>query len=344
VFQPARLVMEGIVISIIIYYLILLYRRQRKTNALPDKLIAIAGTIIGIGYVCLMIYYYLTTGVVWTDDDYYSAGYYFTIIMTEAILIYSYMRVERNESRLEVDLEKKARELVAKENEQRDAMDKITRRHTIELIDGAHQVSAVMKDNVRKPLKAMRQAIYHLREDPEGAELALKTLDESLNVIESAVEELSNSTSFGSLKKTLVDIGDLLGKILEEENIPDSIKVELELGEGFNAINVDAPKLRRALANIVRNAVEAMPDGGTLKVQTSKSKSGLVIMVTDTGMGIPDTVKPNIFKPFFTTKSRALGFGLFYAKDIIEAHGGKIEYNSVMGKGTTFMVTLPFLA
>jgi signal transduction histidine kinase len=336
--------MEAIVISIIIYYLVLLYRRQRKTKALPDKLVSAAGTVIGIGYVCLMVYYYFITGVVWTDDDYYSAGYYFTVILTEAILIYSYMRVEQNEAKLEVDLERKARELVSKENEQRDAMDKITRRHTVELIDGAHQVSAVLKDNVRKPLKTMRQALYHLREDPEGAELALKTLDENLNVIEGAVEELSNSTSFGPLKKTLVDVGDLLGKILKEEEIPDSIKVELELGEGFNAINVDAPKLRRALANIVKNAVEAMPEGGTLKVQTSKSKSSVVITVTDTGAGIADSVKPSIFKPFFSTKPRALGFGLFYAKDIIEAHGGKIEFNSVMGKGTTFMVTLPFIA
>jgi signal transduction histidine kinase len=335
--------MEAIIIAIIIFYLSLLFRRQKKTNAAPDRLVFGAGVVMASIYVFLLIYYYYTTGVIWSDDDVYSAGYYGLIILIETVLIYSYRRVEKNESRLEVDLDKKARELVAKENEQRDTMDKITRRHTIELIDGAHQVSAVMKDNVRKPLKAMRQALYHLREDPEGAELALKTLDESLNIMESAVEELSNSTSFGSLKKTLVDIGDLLGKILEEENIPDSIKVELELGEGFNAINVDASKVRRALANIVKNAVEAMPNGGTLKVQTSKSKSSVVITMTDTGVGIPDIVKPNLFKPFFTTKPRALGFGLFYAKDIIEAHGGKIEYNSVMGKGTTFMVTLPFL-
>jgi signal transduction histidine kinase len=135
-----------------------------------------------------------------------------------------------------------------------------------------------------------------------------------------------------------------LGKILEEEGVPKSIKVELELGEGFNAINVDAPKLKRALANIVKNAVEAMPDGGTLKVQTSKSKSSVIITVTDTGVGIPDSVKPAMFKPFFTTKPHALGFGLFYAKDIVEAHEGKITFNSVMGMGTTFMVTLPFLA
>lgn len=172
----------------------------------------------------------------------------------------------------------------------------------------------------------------------------MKTLDENLNILEGAVEELSNSTSFGPLKKTLVDIGDLVSKILDGEEIPENIKVEMDLGEGFSAINLDAPKMMRALANIVDNAVEAMPKGGKLRVQVVRSKSSVLVTVTDSGTGIPDIVKPNIYKPFFTTKPNSLGFGLFYAKDIIEAHGGKIEYNSVEGKGTTFMVTLPFIA
>lgn len=217
--------------------------------------------------------------------------------------------MEQNEERLEVDLDKKARELVNKENEQRDVMDKITRRHTIELIDGAHQVSSVLKDNVRKPLKTMRQALYHLREDPEGSELAMKTLDENLNVLESAVEELSSSTSFGPLKKTLVDIGDLLSKILDGEEIPENIKVEMDLGEGFSAINLDAPKMTRALANIIDNAVEAMPNGGKLRVQVVKSKSSVLVTVTDSGPGIPDSVKPSMYKPFFTTKPNSLRRG-----------------------------------
>jgi|WetSurMetagenome_2_1015567.scaffolds.fasta_scaffold127933_1 signal transduction histidine kinase len=325
--------MEAIIIAIIAYYLILLNRRQRKTKAIPDKMIFAAGIVMGVCYVALLTYYYEITGTIWSNDDWYSSGYYGLIILTEAVLIYSYRRVEQNETKLEVDLDKKARELVDSENEQRDAMDKVTRRHTIELIDGAHQVSTVLRDNVRKPLKTMRQALYHLREDPEGSELAMKTLDENLNILEGAVEELSNSTSFGPLKKTLVDIGDLVSKILDGEEIPENIKVEMDLGEGFSAINLDAPKMMRALANIVDNAVEAMPKGGKLRVQVVRSKSSVLVTVTDSGTGIPDIVKPN-----------SLGFGLFYAKDIIEAHGGKIEYNSVEGKGTTFMVTLPFIA
>jgi hypothetical protein len=157
--------MEAIIIAIIAYYLILLNRRQRKTKAIPDKMIFAAGIVMGVCYVALLTYYYEITGTIWSNDDWYSSGYYGLIILTEAVLIYSYRRVEQNETKLEVDLDKKARELVDSENEQRDAMDKVTRRHTIELIDGAHQVSTVLRDNVRKPLKTMRQALYHLRED-----------------------------------------------------------------------------------------------------------------------------------------------------------------------------------
>ncbi|MCX6649001.1 MAG: sensor histidine kinase [Candidatus Bathyarchaeota archaeon] len=334
--------LEAIIISILIYYVSLLYRRQRKTKATADRVVFLAGILICAGYPVLLTYYFEETGFIWSLSDWYALGYYTMIILTEAILIYSYMRVEQNAERLEADLIKKAHEIVDAENQQRDAEEKITREHTSALIDGAHQVSTVLRENVRKPLKTMRQALYHLREDPEGADLALKTLDENLNVIEGAVEEISSTTSFGQLKKTLVDISELVNKIIDETKVPDGVKVEADLGEGFSALNVDAPRLKRALANIVDNAVEAMPGGGTLKVEVSKDKNEIVIKVSDTGVGIPESAKGMIFKPFYTTKPH--GLGLFYSKDIIEAHGGKIDYSSTEEKGTTFTVKLPLIA
>jgi len=328
---------------IIVYYVNLLYRRQRKTGATADRVIFLAGVFICVGYPVLLYCYFITTGFVWSLSTWYAFGYYLIIIAVEASLIYMYIRVEQSEKRLEVDLDRKVRELIDSENQQRDAVEKMTREHTVELIDGAHQVSTVLRENVRKPLKTMRQALYHLREDPEGADFALETLDENLNMIEGAVEELSSSTSFGQLKKTLVDIGDLVSRILEESKVPEAVKIEADLGEGFSAINVDVPRMRRAIGNIVENAVEAMPSGGTLKVKVTKNKNEIAIKVSDTGVGIPESGKTMLFKPFYTTKLHGLGLGLFYAKDIIEAHKGKIDYVSSVGKGTTFTVKLPLI-
>ncbi len=335
--------LEGIVIILILYYVTLLYRRQRKTNAIEDKAVLVIGLMICIGYPILLYNYYLTTGIIWSLGGFYAIGYYLMIILTAASLIYSFRRVEQNEARLEVDLDRKARELVDREIEQRGAVERITKEHTIELIDGARQMSTVIRDNVKKPLKTMRQALYHLREDPEGAELALKTMDENLNLIEGAVDELSTSTSFGQLKKTLVDIGDLVSMVVREMKVPEGIRVEIDLGEGFNALNVDASRLRRAIANIVNNAIEAMPNGGTLHVKVANDKNSINVSVSDTGVGIPEQARTLVFKPFYTTKPRGLGLGLFYSKDIIEAHGGKISYKSTPGEGTTFTVELPLI-
>ncbi len=335
--------LEGVVIVLIIYYVTLLYRRQKKTKAVEDRAVFVVGLVICIGYPALLYNYFQTTGIVWSLGGLYAVGYYAMITLTAGSLIYSFRRVEQNEKRLEVDLERKAHELVDREIEQRDAVEKITKEHTVELIDGAHQMSTVIRENVKKPLKTMRQALYHLREDPEGSELALKTIDENLNVIEGAIEELSSTTSFGQLKKTLVDMSDLVNGIVGGTKMQNGVKVEVDLGEGFNALNIDASRLKRALGNLIDNAVEAMPNGGTLGVKVAKDKNAIIITISDTGMGISESARPMIFKPFYTTKPHGLGLGLFYSKDIIEAHGGKITYVSIPNMGTTFIVELPLV-
>jgi len=95
------------------------------------------------------------------------------------------------------------------------------------------------------------------------------------------------------------------------------------------------------LDNLVGNAVEAMPEGGTLTVTAEKEEDVIVISVSDTGVGIPDEELVNLFKPFQTTKKGGLGLGLAYCKRAIEDHGGKITVESKVGEGTTFTVGLP---
>src|SRR5678815_969057 len=93
--------------------------------------------------------------------------------------------------------------------------------------------------------------------------------------------------------------------------------------------------------NLIVNAIEAMPDGGTLSINSKWTEETLQLEITDTGQGIPEDQIKKIFEPFYTTKEQGLGLGMPYAKKIIEEHGGSLSLNSKAGEGTSIRITLP---
>ena len=107
---------------------------------------------------------------------------------------------------------------------------------------------------------------------------------------------------------------------------------------------VDRERMEQALTNLVLNAVEVMPNGGTLGIGLGGNEHWLIIAISDTGPGISHDVQRRIFEPFFTTKARGTGLGLAVAQRIIEEHGGTIEVSSEIGKGTKFTIQLPLSA
>ena len=104
---------------------------------------------------------------------------------------------------------------------------------------------------------------------------------------------------------------------------------------------MDPARIREALLNILKNAVQAVGAGGTIKVVTFKNESSCVFQIQDTGPGITEADIPYIFDPFFTTKKTGTGLGLAVTHRIIEEHKGSIEVESKPGEGTTFSVFLP---
>ncbi|MGZ7164231.1 MAG: ATP-binding protein, partial [Halobacteriota archaeon] len=92
------------------------------------------------------------------------------------------------------------------------------------------------------------------------------------------------------------------------------------------------------------NAVQAMPNGGTLTISAATDDGSVMVSVHDTGVGIPDDIRDKLFTPLFTAKAKGTGLGLAVVKRIVDAHGGTITFESEEGKGTTFTVTLPQLA
>jgi signal transduction histidine kinase len=104
---------------------------------------------------------------------------------------------------------------------------------------------------------------------------------------------------------------------------------------------VDPTMMKRILANLITNALQAMPDGGKLTVTANMKQDEVHINVEDTGQGIPDENRAKVFKPLFSTKAKGQGFGLAVVKRLVEAHNGTIAFSSEVGKGTKFTITIP---
>jgi len=120
-------------------------------------------------------------------------------------------------------------------------------------------------------------------------------------------------------------------------------RVVRELAAALPEIEADAAQLKQVLVNLVVNAVQAMPEGGTLTVGTRAADAAVVLWVADTGTGIPDEILGKIFLPFFSTKdvTEGTGLGLSVVHGIITAHGGSIDVQSRPGQGTRFEICLP---
>jgi signal transduction histidine kinase len=139
-----------------------------------------------------------------------------------------------------------------------------------------------------------------------------------------------------------------LNEFLEQKlafmgSVFDEAGVGLRTGfdDSLGTINADAEQLWQALLNLVRNSLEAMPDGGTLAVTTQRLNEQALLKLTDSGRGMTDEQMKQIFQPFFTTKAQGTGLGLPLTEQILNEHGARIECVSTVGKGTTFTIHFP---
>ncbi len=145
------------------------------------------------------------------------------------------------------------------------------------------------------------------------------------------------------LKPTLEEINlePIINQSVQNREIPNNIKISYCIDDHCRTIFTDVNMLKSVLDNLVTNAIQAMSNGGNLFVNVYKSNKNSIISVEDTGIGIPEEIKSKVFVPMFTTKANAQGFGLPVAERVTEALGGKITFESEIGKGTKFIVSLP---
>ncbi len=209
------------------------------------------------------------------------------------------------------------------------------------------RMSAGIAHEVRNPLTGVSLLLDELHDRLLGQEKDQQLIRRALGEIErleSLVNEMLHFSSpptpklaYGRIEKVVQDSLFLIRKQCQRQKV----KLIEQFDDHLPEIMLDADRLKQVLLNLLNNALEAMPDGGELKIEVGTVKDEILIRVSDTGVGIPAEKLPLIFEPFFTSKGQGTGLGLAISYNIISDRGGEIQIESKLGVGTTVLVSLP---
>ncbi len=208
---------------------------------------------------------------------------------------------------------------------------------------------------LKNPLFPLQLTVENLlRAHQQSPELFEEIFQESSSTLLAEIANLKTIISrFGEFSRMPqpqwqpVDLNDILRNLDRlfhaQLNMPDrnSIECKLELTDPMTPIAADPDLLHRALSNLVLNAMDAMPEGGTLVLRTRQGSDRAYIEVSDTGSGLTQEECERLFTPYYTSKTQGTGLGLAIVQSIISDHGGKISVRSTRNRGTTFVIELP---
>ncbi len=209
------------------------------------------------------------------------------------------------------------------------------------------RIAASIAHEIRNPLTNVSMSVRQLREAfPQDSPWAkhIEILVRNTERINFLITELLNCARPPKLNIQPHDINGIL------ENTLDSIKAKITAQQvdvrkaycpGFPVINVDREQITRVFSNVMINALDAMPEGGVMTLETGVGGRYFVVKIKDTGTGIPEEDIIRIFDPFFSTKASGIGLGLSVTYGTVVSHGGTISVESQRGKGTLFTVSLP---
>ena len=216
------------------------------------------------------------------------------------------------------------------------------------------QLSAAIAHEINNPLGVVLMYAHMLQDDcPEDSSMRedLEIITEQTNRCKKIVASLLNFARQNRVMYQPVDINKLVEKCLKTMPPPENINISFRPEIDDPVSELDADQITQVLINLISNAMEAMPEGGELRISTSGSENQVCFSIADTGVGIPEEYHVKIFEPFFTTKQvgRGTGLGLAVSYGIIKMHNGDIHMKSnadpVAGRtGTTFTITLPRMA
>jgi PAS domain S-box-containing protein len=263
--------------------------------------------------------------------------------------------------RLEEMVEERTREL-------RDAQEQLIHKEKLAVLG---ELAGGVGHELRNPLGAIKTAAYFLNmvlgePEPEVNE-TLEILQKEVATSERIISSLLDFARAKPPALRKVDVNDIVQEALSRVTVPENVEVVSQLDESLPAILADPDQLAQVFGNIILNAIQAMAEGGRLVIKTSaslrdartrlsslqaqaegsvepseaSSSEWVAISFADTGMGIAEENLDRLFEPLFTTKAKGIGLGLAVTKTLVEGHGGTVEVESEVGKGSTFTVRLP---
>ena len=215
------------------------------------------------------------------------------------------------------------------------------------------QLAGALAHEIKNPLNFISLAIDQLRaryapqlqNDQDNYRRQLAVMKDEVHRLSELIQSFLNYGRPIEVHPAPTDVRALVGNVLELSDSKLRSQSIHALQQGAEApviLNVDAEKLHACFINVVANAIQAMPEGGELKIAFCRDVENEVITFSDTGAGIDPEVASHVFEPFFTTKREGIGLGLFFSRAIVERHGGTIRIGSnPAGRGTTVTFILP---
>jgi len=207
------------------------------------------------------------------------------------------------------------------------------------VIEKMGHISSELAHDLRSPLQTIQNAVYLLQKSPDNEmlfDMVRQSLKQATSILDS-FRDYYKGHIITPLETEATKIADLA---LSNSGLPDNISVVREYDETLR-VHVDPVKTALAIQKLVINSVEAMEEGGELRISVFDSPDSVEICVKDSGTGIPPEAEESLFEPFVSSKKQGNGLGVPTAKRIVESHGGSLTYITKQGEGTTFTISFP---
>ncbi|MBI5212661.1 MAG: HAMP domain-containing protein [Nitrospirae bacterium] len=218
----------------------------------------------------------------------------------------------------------------------------------LEKLSALGEMSMTVAHEIKNPLNAIRGAASYLQANFKGEVLKefLYIIEEEtvrLNEIVTSVLRFSRPSPLNLQVSDMNRVVSETVELIRQEATENNVEVIMSLDERIPPFKFDAQQLKQALLNIIVNSLDVTKAGDTVKITTGSFDSRALVVVKDTGAGIRGDVISEIFKPFFTTKTRGSGLGLACVERIVKDHKGEISVKSEIDRGTEFIITMPVL-
>ncbi len=207
------------------------------------------------------------------------------------------------------------------------------------LIEEMGDISSELAHDLRSPLQTIQNAIFLLERSPENP-MFYTMIRESLKQTTQILDSFRDFYKGHVLKMVDADIVKAYELGISELEVPDDVELTLE-ADDVERFSMDPTKLALVFRKLIKNALEAMPGGGVVRVGIKDRGDRVDVKISDNGSGIPEEVVKVIYKPFMAKRKGGKGLGIPACKRIVEAHGGTIGFETSLGEGTIFTFTIP---